>query len=316
MVVRRLSPSPVLGIERFANAEEFRPNEVIGGGVSVPLDPKNASAARAILSLPNSLLVLQRSFARRLETNLGSDYGLGMLIPLSFEATINGQQINNSTIIATRGRTPTTAIEYHPNTYLMLRLNSDMRNRGWANFDAGIVPINTTLERIRRLGAIIWEMFEFAAKAHNLDDAREHMNETLLTALDSVLSFDQTKPSLPRSFRKYRRLVDNLDEIARLNPTNALYGDKMAHDLQVSLRTLQSAIRVVHGMSLNRYLVSKRLWSVRRVLKRGSRSMSVKATALANGFWHLGEFSHVYKVQFGELPSDTLARARSYTPTR
>jgi AraC-like DNA-binding protein len=310
MVVRRLSPSPVLGIERFANADEFRPNEVVGGGVSVPLDPKNASAVRAILPLPNSLLVLQRSFARRLETNMGSDYGLGMVIPLSFEATINGRAFDNSTIIATRGKTPTMAIENQSNTYLMLRFNSDMRNRGWAEFDAGIVPIHASLDRMQRLRTVILEMFEFASKASNLNGFRDQMNETLVAALDSVLLLDGARATI-RSFEKYRRLVDNLDEIARVNPTNALYGDKVANDLQVSLRTLQTAVQAIHGVSLNRYLVGKRLWLVRQALKKSDPTISIKATALGNGFWHLGEFSRAYKVHFGELPSETLTRART-----
>ena len=39
---------------------------------------------------------------------------------------------------------------------------------------------------------------------------------------------------------------------------------------------------------------------------------SVKAAALAFGFWHLSDFSHNYSQQFGESPSVTLARARGH----
>jgi AraC family ethanolamine operon transcriptional activator len=38
----------------------------------------------------------------------------------------------------------------------------------------------------------------------------------------------------------------------------------------------------------------------------------VKAVALANGFWHMGEFSKLYKATFGEMPSGTLAQARDF----
>ena len=37
-----------------------------------------------------------------------------------------------------------------------------------------------------------------------------------------------------------------------------------------------------------------------------------KAAALANGFWHMGEFSKVYKTMFGEMPSETLVNARYF----
>ena len=38
--------------------------------------------------------------------------------------------------------------------------------------------------------------------------------------------------------------------------------------------------------------------------------MIVVLGAFAFGFWHLGEFSSAYTAQFGELPSQTLARSR------
>ena len=37
---------------------------------------------------------------------------------------------------------------------------------------------------------------------------------------------------------------------------------------------------------------------------------SVKAVALAFGFWHLSDFSRSYRDQFGETPSQTLERGR------
>jgi AraC family ethanolamine operon transcriptional activator len=61
-------------------------------------------------------------------------------------------------------------------------------------------------------------------------------------------------------------------------------------------------------MSLHRYLRLRRLWLVRQRLLAGANS--VKATALAMGFWHLGDFSRSYRFTFGETPSETLARTK------
>jgi transcriptional regulator GlxA family with amidase domain len=71
-------------------------------------------------------------------------------------------------------------------------------------------------------------------------------------------------------------------------------------------------------MSLHRYLRLRRLWLVRQRLLAGADS--VKAVALAFGFWHLSDFSRSYRDQFGETPSETLGRGRgpqqvkSWTP--
>ena len=62
--------------------------------------------------------------------------------------------------------------------------------------------------------------------------------------------------------------------------------------------------------SLHFYLRLKRLWSARCSLALGLPGLSIKRAAVANGFWHMGEFSRLYKAVFGELPSQTLMRSR------
>ena len=46
MPVRWIDPSPVLRVERFNSFDEFRPNDVIGGMRSTPLDSSPISASR------------------------------------------------------------------------------------------------------------------------------------------------------------------------------------------------------------------------------------------------------------------------------
>ena len=59
--------------------------------------------------------------------------------------------------------------------------------------------------------------------------------------------------------------------------------------------------------------VLRRLWSVRQQLLRDTSSQSIKAVALVNGFWHMGEFTALYREMFGEAPHQTLAAARKQT---
>ncbi len=80
----------------------------------------------------------------------------------------------------------------------------------------------------------------------------------------------------------------------------------------MSVRTLQSATKTIHGMSLHQYLRLKRLWSTRKLLVSGNAGLTVKAAALANGFCHMGDFSRGYKEAFGEMPSETLAQGRHF----
>src|ERR1700756_4963697 len=106
MPVRRLTPSRVLGIERFSDFSEFRANEVLGLGTSTPLRPREFSLTRAILPLQDGLFVLQRSFARRLEVDIGTDRGVGLVVPFSYLSTTNGREIDSSMVNVVRGRVP------------------------------------------------------------------------------------------------------------------------------------------------------------------------------------------------------------------
>jgi AraC family ethanolamine operon transcriptional activator len=84
----------------------------------------------------------------------------------------------------------------------------------------------------------------------------------------------------------------------------------MAGELRISVRTLHTAMLKIRGMSLHRYLRLRRLWAVRGQLLAGDKALQIKACALSNGFWHLGEFAALYAAQFGEAPSIILARSQ------
>lgn len=104
-------------------------------------------------------------------------------------------------------------------------------------------------------------------------------------------------------------IIAKLDELVRLLPPSLpLYSADLARRIGTSVRTLQMASRSVAGTSLHNYLRLQRLSRVRCQLSTGT--VSVKAAALTNGFWHLSDFSRVYARAFGELPSQTRARAK------
>ncbi|UPK39415.1 helix-turn-helix domain-containing protein [Bradyrhizobium sp. 186] len=313
MPLHRLKPSRVLGIERFSDFGEFRANEVLGLGTSTPLRPRDFSLSRAILPLQDGLFVLQRAFARRLEVDVGTDHGVGLVVPFCFHSISNGREIDNATVSVVRGKVPIKSVEQHPNTYLMMRFNSDMRHRGWADYDTGLAFFRPPNEPMARLRAAILNMFCLASGGNDprqFEALNRPIQETLLACLDATLVPAEALAARRGSFDKYRKLIARLDEVVVLFGSKPLYSDELASALGVSVRTLQTATHAVHGVSLHHYLRLKRLWSTRIQLMTGSAGVSVKAAALGNGFWHMGDFSRGYRLTFGETPSETLARGR------
>lgn len=313
MPVRRLKPSRILGVERFSEFGEFRANEVLGLGTSTPLRPREFSLTRAILPLQDGLFVLQRSFARRLEVDIGTDRGVGLVVPFSYHSTTNGREIDSSMVNVVRGRVPIKCIEDHPNTYLMMRFNSDMRHRGWADYDSGLGFFRSHDAAMARLRAAILNMFYLAsdlADPRQFEALNRPIQETLLACLDDTLVPADGLTARRGSFDKHRKLIAQLDQLVMTFGSRPLYSDDLAAGLGVSVRTLQTATNAVHGVSLHHYLRLKRLWSTRVQLMTGPAGLSVKAAALGNGFWHMGDFSRGYRLAFGETPSETLAQGR------
>jgi transcriptional regulator GlxA family with amidase domain len=64
------------------------------------------------------------------------------------------------------------------------------------------------------------------------------------------------------------------------------------------------------------YVRNLRLCRVRHDLQApGSEDDSVSSAARRWSFTHMGQFSHDYRVLFGEMPSETLARRRREPPS-
>ena len=77
---------------------------------------------------------------------------------------------------------------------------------------------------------------------------------------------------------------------------------------EVSERTLQYVFRERFDVTPKQFVMSHRLNSVRRELRRFGPSVRIYDIANRWGVWHMGQFAKDYKRQFGELPSGTLSR--------
>ena len=79
--------------------------------------------------------------------------------------------------------------------------------------------------------------------------------------------------------------------------------EALCEHLHMSRRGLHSAFIQVVGVNPCTYIRQVRLHGARKDILSGVPSVS--EAAMRWGFWHFGMFSHYYKNQFGELPSET-----------
>lgn len=100
------------------------------------------------------------------------------------------------------------------------------------------------------------------------------------------------------------------EEIMRARSDEPLSMAAVAHDVGVGLRSLQLAFMEVRAMGPRDVLYQMRLERARERLLSAGSSDTVTSIALDCGFAHLGRFPAAYRMAFGELPTETLARSR------
>lgn len=110
-----------------------------------------------------------------------------------------------------------------------------------------------------------------------------------------------------------QRIVREAREYMRRHAAEPLGVPDLCEALQVSRRTLQYSFHDVLQLSPVTYLRVLRLNGVRRALREGGRE-PVADCAARWGFWHLSRMATDYRALFGELPSQTLQRAREQRP--
>jgi AraC family transcriptional regulator, ethanolamine operon transcriptional activator len=163
-------------------------------------------------------------------------------------------------------------------------------------------------EGLARLRAIL----ALAAAAGQAHRGAEAARATLRQAMFDVVLHLLEQPRVPQDVRSNatdrRRVVQQVDELVAANPVTALTVAGLCERLHVSRRTLQYAFEAETAIGPNAYLRSLRLNGARRALRAGQAG-SVQEAAAAWGFWNLSQFAHDYRYQFGERPSQTLARA-------
>jgi len=313
MLFQRLCPSPALDLQRYTDFDHFFESERYVRAESIPLAARDFSATRATLCLPSCRLSLVRTFPRIIKGYELSDRLL-VVVPMDEISTarVNGREIGHSLILM-KGTASCTVFEPETRLVSILSIDAAMLRHQWLAFDNGHLLLQLPAAALSRLQALIISLLEAAAKEPaevTAADVPRKIQDKLVAGLDEALSCaDRYEPGDGASLDRYKTIVDRVDEMVGLTPID-LSNQRLADAIGVSVRTLQKAAFSICGSGAHHYSRLRRLWSVRHQLRTGAPGLTVKASALAHGFWHQSEFSNAYRMAFGELPSKTLEQAR------
>ena len=310
----QLLSSRVLTINRAADFDHFRNIERLGDAKSIPLSWRDFAAGFATVTLKSCSIYLQRTFPRILQTRyIASGAIVAFAMDDAVSVIINGIEVRQPSLLLVKGEAPCEIVEPQANLIVFVKFDA-IDGRGWPGEPgrAHLIPIQ--LAGLAALRSVTRDILLLASNSADLllqSQVVNQLEESLLHAVDQTLQRSSALDDGGRAdLSQYLLLVRKLDEHLHDNPGKTLHSMDIARDLGVSVRTLNNAVVAIRGLSMHRYTRLRRLWHVRQQLVQEPSADALKAIALANGFWHMGEFRTLYRDLFGETPQQTLETAR------
>jgi AraC family ethanolamine operon transcriptional activator len=311
---RESAPFRALRTFRFSDIDHFRSSI---HNLSVDFTPlaRTISAEQVILNLGGCDVNFTKSFPRIIDAQFDPQCTVVALMmddgpPVRF----NGVEREDSIIAIGGGGSVYSSVETAPRQYVSIVFSPEVEDRGWPRPGANFHLFETKPDAYYALRRLVLRILSTASELPDFaaaGDIAASMRESLLAAIDAAVAgavpgrWTEHANSL-RHFKIFR----DIEEALASQVGDVIYSADLAAKIGVSVRTMHEAVQRYRGMSLHRYLRLRRLWLVRRRLVAGAES--VKAAALAYGFWHLGDFAHNYREQFGETPSETLAKSHTH----
>jgi AraC family transcriptional regulator, ethanolamine operon transcriptional activator len=311
-----LVESEFVKLSRPLDIDRFRSIDGLGEAKSIPIDAKRFDAAFATLKLRSCSVHLQRTFPRILQMQYSTTGAIvGFAMDDATSLIINGVEARAPALLLVKGTATCEIVEQQANQVALVNFAS-IDDRGWPG-EADTAQLIVTLpDKCAALRTTVVDALTLAS--HSPDtfaqpNVIEHVEESILQAVDlAMAAASPTHEAKRLSLSNYLALVRKLDEFVADSTGKTLYSADVARQLGVSVRTLHNAVVAIRGMSMHRYMRLRRLWNVRQQLVRTEAPQSIKAVALTQGFWHMGEFTSLYRELFGETPQQTLSAARGH----
>ncbi|HEX5518523.1 MAG TPA: helix-turn-helix domain-containing protein, partial [Pseudolabrys sp.] len=309
-----LVDSDFVKISRSPDFDHFRSIEGLGEASSIPLDCRGFAASFASLRLKACTIYLQRTFPRILQIQYSTAGAIvGLMMDDAASLILNGVEARVPAILLVKGSAKCEIVEQQANLVALVNFDS-VDDRGWPGQPDRAQVIATEPAKFEALRTTLRDVLMLASHSPDIlaqPNVIESIEESILQAVDLAMAAASPASEAKRlSLSHYLALVRKFDEFVAANAGKTMYSADVARQLGVSVRTLHNAVVAIRGMSMHRYMRLRRLWNVRQQLVRGASVQSIKAVALANGFWHMGEFTSLYRDLFGETPQQTLSAAR------
>jgi len=180
-------------------------------------------------------------------------------------------------------------------------VSSIQENRFWA-------PHGDEHEHLRRVLRAL-EKVAVCDGDEGLEQWEEVFNTDLVTLVVRILTMDSftARQAAPRfrtgAMNRALKIMNEHDE-----PSPSI--EALCTMVGASWATLERAFKDEFGVAPKQYVKSRRLAAVKSELIKTGPDAVISNVAHHWGFWHLSSFAKDYRIQFGELPSETLGHLK------
>ncbi len=137
--------------------------------------------------------------------------------------------------------------------------------------------------------------------------AAQRLETNLLGVIAGLLL---ERSAVVRSRQATKARIADLEGWIEANLDRSITAGQLCRVAGVSKRGLEKIFESRRGMSPMRFVAERRLAAAQRMLRTAAPGHDVTRVALGLGFNHVARFSALYRQTYGELPSQTLKRAR------
>jgi AraC family ethanolamine operon transcriptional activator len=305
------TPALAPRVHKFPDIDHFRSWAQNLQVECTPLVPRIA-AQQTVLNLPGCGINYMKSFPRIVDAQLAAGCTAVMFSMDSGETIrVNGNdRDDDEMIVIAQGGARYHVVEPVERRHATIVFSPQMMDRGWPETNRYCRVFPTSPSAVAWLRMLVTEILAVSSTFDGAEakQAAHAIKESVLAGIDAAFADMVAAPWLSRANSvQHVRLFQKIHDILAAGIGAPIYSTELARQVGVSVRTVHDTVHRYTGLSLHRYLRLRRLWLVRQRLREGTHS--VKASALAYGFWHLGDFARSYRAEFGETPSQTLARA-------
>nr|WP_288256121.1 helix-turn-helix domain-containing protein [uncultured Pseudomonas sp.] len=180
-------------------------------------------------------------------------------------------------------------------------------------FDLSILSRNLVCVAQQDLAPLIWLALRLLRIDHCApQDLHVPAAERAAQAELMALVFHSLLPVTlaPRNHAGHQQILRRALELLEATPDAPLHMSDLCQACSTSERTLRNLFTRYLGMSPHRYLMQHRLHAIRRAILHAQANETITEICARFGVWDFGRFASLYRLYFGELPSQSLRSRR------